>query len=148
MVVTNGPTAVSKTLPGLSSFYRFPGRKVVSSKAALVFRVAAVAEAFSWAGLLIGMYFKYGLHSAHEGGVPVLGMVHGIVFVVYVLTSLLVFKPLAWKPKTLALALLSSVPPLLTWWFEKWALRTGRLDGPERLTYGGTGLFVREPVSA
>src|SRR5689334_13902519 len=89
--------------------YRFPGRKVVSSKAALVFRVAAVAEAFSWAGLLIGMYLKYVLHSAHEGGVPVLGMVHGIVFVVYVLTSLLVFKPLAWKPKTLALALLASV---------------------------------------
>jgi integral membrane protein len=120
----------------------------VSSKAALVFRVAAVAEAFSWAGLLIGMYFKYGLHSAHEGGVPVLGMVHGIVFVVYVLTSLAVFKPLAWKPKTLAMALLASAPPLLTWWFEKWALRTGKLDGPARLTYGGTGLFVREPLSA
>ena len=68
-------------LSGLFVFhFTFPGRKVVSSKAALVFRVAAVAEAFSWAGLLIGMYFKYALHSAHEGGVPVLGMVHGVIF--------------------------------------------------------------------
>ncbi|HKS49249.1 MAG TPA: DUF3817 domain-containing protein [Amycolatopsis sp.] len=120
----------------------------MSSKAAQVFRVAAIAEAFSWAGLLIGMFFKHVVHSAHEGGVPVLGMVHGIVFVTYVVTSLAVFKPLGWKPKTLVFALLSSVPPLFTWWFETWALRTGKLDGPERLTHGGTGLFAREPLSA
>ena len=120
----------------------------MSSKAALVFRVVAVAEAFSWAGLLIGMFFKYVLHSGHEGGVPVLGMVHGVIFVAYVLTSLVVFKPLGWKPKTLLLALLASIPPLFTWWFEKWALRTGKLDCPARLTYGGTGLFARQPVSA
>lgn len=120
----------------------------MSSKAALVFRVAAVAEAFSWAGLLIGMILKYGFGTSHEGGVPVLGMVHGVVFICYVLVSLAVFKPLGWKPKTLVLALLASIPPLFTWWFEKWALRTGRLDGPGRLTYGGTGLFTREPISA
>jgi integral membrane protein len=120
----------------------------VSSKAALVFRVAAVAEAFSWAGLLIGMFLKYVVGTSHEGGVPVLGMVHGVIFICYVLVTLIAFKPLAWKPKTLVLALLASIPPLFTWWFEKWALRTGKLDGPHRLTHGGTGLFVREPVSA
>lgn len=120
----------------------------MSLKAAGLFRVAAVAEAFSWAALLIGMFLKYVVHTAHEGGVPVLGLVHGVIFLIYVLTSLIVFKPLAWKPKTLVLALLASVPPLFTWWFEKWALRTGKLDGPERLAYGGTGLIVRQPVSA
>jgi integral membrane protein len=114
----------------------------VSSKAALVFRVAAVAEAFSWAGLLIGMFLKYVVDAPNEGGVPVLGMVHGVIFVAYVLISLAVFKPLGWKPKTLVLALVASIPPLFTWWFEKWALRTGRLDGPERLANGGTGLFA------
>jgi integral membrane protein len=119
----------------------------VSSKAALVFRVAAVAEAFSWAGLLIGMFFKHVVGNG-DGGVPVLGMVHGVVFVAYVLVSLAVFKPLAWRGKTLVLALLSSIPPLFTWLFEKWALRNGKLDGPERLRHGGTGLFVpEEPVA-
>ncbi|WP_158887377.1 DUF3817 domain-containing protein [Amycolatopsis anabasis] len=116
----------------------------MSSKAAVLFRVAAVAEAFSWAGLLIGMFFKY-VVEAGEGGVPVLGMVHGIIFVAYVLVSLVVFKPLGWRPKTLVLALLSSIPPLFTWIFEKWALRTGKLDGPERLRHGGTGLFASAP---
>jgi integral membrane protein len=119
----------------------------VSSKAAVLFRVVAVAEAVSWAGLLIGMFFKYAL-GAGEGGVPVLGMVHGVVFIVYVLVSLAVFKPLGWRPKTLVLALLSSIPPLFTWAFERWALRSGKLDGPSRLKHGGTGLFRVEKTAA
>ncbi|WP_033291927.1 DUF3817 domain-containing protein [Amycolatopsis jejuensis] len=122
----------------------------MSSKAALVFRVAAVAEALSWLGLLIGMFLKYGVDASGQGGVPVLGMVHGVVFVLYVIISLSVAKPLGWRPKTLVLALLASIPPLFTWFFEKWALRNGKLDGPQRLTHGGVGLFDRapEPVNA
>ncbi|WP_020661947.1 DUF3817 domain-containing protein [Amycolatopsis benzoatilytica] len=120
----------------------------MSSKAALVFRVAAVAEALSWLGLLIGMFLKYVVGASNEGGVPVLGMVHGVVFVLYVITSLSVAKPLGWRGKTLLLALLASIPPLFTWLFEKWALRNGRLDGPERLAQGGVGLFVRVPEPA
>ncbi|MFD2472555.1 DUF3817 domain-containing protein [Amycolatopsis silviterrae] len=120
----------------------------MSSKAALVFRVAAVAEALSWLGLLIGMFLKYVVDASNEGGVPVLGMVHGVVFALYVIVSLSVAKPLGWRGKTLVLALLASIPPLFTWLFEKWALRNGKLDGPQRLTQGGVGLFVRaqEPV--
>lgn len=114
----------------------------MSSKAAVIFRVAAVAEALSWAGLLIGMFLKYAVHSSHEGGVPVLGMVHGVIFILYVLISLSVAKPLAWRPRTLVLALLASIPPLFTWIFEKWALRNGKLDGPDRLEHGGVGLFL------
>ncbi len=122
----------------------------MSSKAALVFRVAAVAEALSWAGLLVGMVLKR-VVGAGDGGVPVLGMVHGVVFVLYVLVSLSVAKSLGWRPKTLILALLSSLPPLFTWWFESWALRNGKLDGPQRLSHGGVGLFARktpEPAAA
>ncbi|WP_340683580.1 DUF3817 domain-containing protein [Amycolatopsis coloradensis] len=119
----------------------------MSSKAALVFRVAAVAEALSWAGLLVGMFLKYAVKLG-EGGVPVLGMVHGVVFVLYVLVSLSVAKPLGWRPKTLILALLSSIPPLFTWLFESWALRNGKLDGPQRLSHGGVGLFTKTPETA
>jgi integral membrane protein len=120
--------------------------EVVSNKAAFLFRVAAVAEAISWAGLLIGMFFKY-VVGAGQGGVPVLGMVHGVVFLAYLVVSLSVIKPLGWRRKTLVLALLASIPPLFTWWFEKWALRSGKLDGRSRLAYGGTGLFQKETAS-
>ncbi|WP_414941480.1 DUF3817 domain-containing protein [Amycolatopsis sp. cmx-11-51] len=121
----------------------------MSSKAALVFRVAAVAEALSWAGLLVGMFLKR-VVGAGDGEVPVLGMVHGVVFVLYVLVSLSVAKSLGWRPKTLILALLASLPPLFTWLFESWALRSGKLDGPQRLSHGGVGLFAGkspEPVA-
>jgi len=114
----------------------------VSSKAAVLFRVTAVAEAFSWAGLLAGMFFKY-VVEAGEGGVPVLGMVHGVVFVAYLLVTLAVARTLGWRPRTIVIALLASIPPFATWAFEKWALRSGKLDGPRRLTNGGTGLYVR-----
>ncbi|PXY20731.1 DUF3817 domain-containing protein [Prauserella muralis] len=120
----------------------------MSSKAAVLFRVVAVAEAFSWAGLLVGMFLKYVVELG-EGGVPVLGMVHGVLFVLYLAVTLAVFKPLGWTGKTLVLALLASVPPLFTWLFESWALRRGKLDGPQRLRHGGTGLIVgRETVNA
>ncbi|MEU6644274.1 DUF3817 domain-containing protein [Saccharomonospora sp. NPDC046836] len=120
----------------------------MSNKAAVLFRVVAVAEAFSWAGLLVGMFLKYVVELG-EGGVPVFGMVHGVMFVLYLAVTLAVFRPLGWRPGTLFVALLASIPPLFTWVFEKWALRRGRLDGPERLAHGGTGLFVgKEPVNA
>ncbi|GAB3476113.1 DUF3817 domain-containing protein [Amycolatopsis cihanbeyliensis] len=115
----------------------------MSGKAAVVFRVVAVAEAFSWAGLLVGMFLKYVVEFG-EGGVPVLGMVHGVMFVLYVLVTLAVFRSLGWRPRTLLLALLASIPPLFTWAFEKWALRSGKLDGPGRHLRGGTGLFVTD----
>jgi integral membrane protein len=113
----------------------------VSHKAALLFRVAAVAEAFSWLGLLIGMFFKYVVH-AGQGGVPVLGMVHGVIFVAYLIATVVAAKVLSWRPWTVVFALLASVPPLFTWLFEKWALRVGKLDHRSP-GHGGTGLFVQ-----
>lgn len=93
----------------------------------LLFRVVATAEAFSWLGLLVGMYLKY-LTDVGEVGVKVFGPIHGGIFVVYVVTVLIVRGPLRWSwPVTLA-ALAASVPPLFTWFFEIWAVRTGRID--------------------
>ncbi|MGH3951767.1 MAG: DUF3817 domain-containing protein [Pseudonocardiaceae bacterium] len=112
----------------------------MSRKAATLFRVVAVAEALSWAALLVGMFVKY-VVGLGEGGVPVVGMVHGIVFMVYVVVALGVFRVLGWDFKTLAFALLASIPPLFTWFFEMWALRSGMLDGPEREQRGGLALY-------
>ncbi|MEV0799312.1 DUF3817 domain-containing protein [Kribbella sp. NPDC050281] len=91
------------------------------------FRTVAIAEAISWTGLLIGMLFKYVL-SDNELGVKIFGPIHGGIFIVYVLTVLLVRGPLRWSWPVTLLALAASVPPLFTWFFEIWAVRTGRID--------------------
>ena len=48
------------------------------------FRIAALLEALSWAGLLVGMYCKYGAMN-NPIGVKVMGPVHGVLFVMYVM---------------------------------------------------------------
>jgi integral membrane protein len=93
-----------------------------------VFRALAIAEACSWMGLLIGMLFKYVV--VHDPiGVQVFGPIHGALFVGYVVATVVVARPLGWDLRTLVLALGASIPPLCTLWFERWALRTGRLGG-------------------
>ncbi|AWL33811.1 MMPL family transporter [Streptomyces albidoflavus] len=91
----------------------------------------AVTEACTWAGLLIGMYFKY-VPETTELGVRIFGALHGAAFVVYVLLTLLVALRLKWRlGRTTLLALLAAVPPFATVAFEIWARRTGRLPGPD-----------------
>ena len=48
----------------------------LNSLTAPAFRVVAVFEAFTWAGLLVGMYFKY-LGNGSELGVQIFGPLHG-----------------------------------------------------------------------
>jgi integral membrane protein len=96
---------------------------------ALAFRAVAVAEALSWVGLLAGMYVKY-VPGTSELGVQVFGPVHGAVFVVYVVVALVAARVLGWSRWTALLALAASIPPLATVVFERWAVRTGRLQVP------------------
>lgn len=93
---------------------------------ARAFRAIAIAEAVSWAGLVIGMLFKYVL-SDNEIGVKVFGPIHGTVFLLYVATVFVVRRPLRWPFGVTAAALVASIPPLFTWFFEIWARRTGRI---------------------
>jgi integral membrane protein len=92
------------------------------------FRLVAVAEAFSWVGLLVAMVFKYGFEQPL--GVTIMGWIHGVVFSAYVVTSLVVFSPLRWRFRVLALALIASVPPLVSVVFERWATRRGLMTPP------------------
>jgi integral membrane protein len=94
------------------------------------FRLAAVAEAISWTGLLIGMAVKYG-PAQDEVGVHVFGPIHGVLFLVFLVAALRVRRGQRWSTAVLAVALLSSVPPLGSVVFERWATRTGRLAEPE-----------------
>lgn len=93
----------------------------------LVFKLVAVAEALSWVGLLVGMYFKH-VAGTTELGVQVFGPIHGAIFVGYVLMTLVVARSLRWGPGVTLAGLACSVPPFATALFEMWAARTGRLD--------------------
>lgn len=97
-----------------------------SRTVATVFRAAAIAEAISWIGLLAGMFVKY-VPQTSEVGVQVFGPIHGAIFVAYAVLALLVGRTLGWSRGTTLLALLASIPPLATVWFERRATRAGIL---------------------
>ena len=94
--------------------------------AATAFRIVAVAEALSWVGLLIGMYVKYGPETT-ELGVKIFGPIHGGIFVAYVAVTLVASRALGWSTRTTVLALVCSIPPLATVWFERLATRNDKL---------------------
>lgn len=98
--------------------------------AATAFRAVAIAEAISWVGLLAGMFVKY-VPQTSELGVQVFGPIHGAVFVAYVVLALAAARTLRWTRGATALALLASIPPLATVWFERRATRTGDLPAGE-----------------
>ncbi len=94
--------------------------------AARWFRFAAIAEAITWLGLLVGMAVKY-VGTGSETGVQIFGRIHGVVVLVYFAVTFLAARQLRWGSRTVAYALLASVPPGATLVFEAWAERTGRL---------------------
>jgi integral membrane protein len=103
---------------------------VTPRTAATVFRIVAVAEALSWIGLLAGMYVKY-VPETTELGVKIFGPIHGGIFLLYVVVALVASRVLRWSPRTTLLALICSIPPLATVWFERVATRNDRLPGRE-----------------
>lgn len=113
----------------------------MQNKIVAVFRLVAVAEAVSWTALLAGMFAKYVLGQG-DGGVPVVGMVHGVLFLGYLTVTLAVARLLRWDAPTLVRAAVAGVLPLGTWPFERWALRTGKLDGPAVASRAGVGLYL------
>ncbi|BBY31086.1 DUF3817 domain-containing protein [Mycolicibacterium sediminis] len=98
------------------------------AKVASWFRVIAFAEAVSWAGLLVGMFFKYAGSPRTEVGVKIFGPIHGGVFVAFVIAAILVGIAHRWRPGTWVLALLGSIVPLGSVIFLIWADRTGRMS--------------------
>lgn len=90
------------------------------------FRLAAIAEAWSWAGLLAGMCFKYLV--VHDPiGVQIMGPIHGALFIVYVVTAIHAAREHRWSAGTIAVAMVAAIPPFLTWPFECWVHKRGML---------------------
>ncbi|MBB6553688.1 DUF3817 domain-containing protein [Nonomuraea rubra] len=82
------------------------------------FRAVAVAEACSWAGLLVGMFFKY-VTETGELGVKIFGPIHGALFVLYVAGVLLSAREAGWSRGAVVLGLACAVPPFTSLWFER-----------------------------
>jgi integral membrane protein len=121
--------------------------KFLSASAVVrAFRLLAVAEAFSWAALLAGMYFKW-IAGTTELGVEIAGPVHGALFIGYGVAALVLWRLQRWPFKVALFAGLSAVLPVATFLFERWALRrgylpAGRLPADEDRVHG----LVMEPA--
>ncbi len=90
------------------------------------FRLAAIAEAWSWVGLLTGMCFKY-LVVHNPIGVQLMGPIHGALFILYLVATIQCAKEFRWSAGTTAIAIAASIPPLATWPFERIAAKRGWL---------------------
>ena len=118
-----------------------------------LFRTVAVAEAVTWALLLLGMFLKY-VTETTELGVRVFGLVHGVVFIGYCLTTLVVAVDQRWPAPRTVLGLAASVPPFCTVLFDVRAERRGvlgttwrlRSDEPTGTAEGVAARIVRKPL--
>jgi integral membrane protein len=89
------------------------------------------------------MFLKYVTRTT-ELGVQVFGMVHGVVFIAYCLTTVLLWVDQRWSFGRLALGLVAAVPPFATVPFERYAERAGLLGDSWRLrTEVPTGLLEK-----
>jgi integral membrane protein len=100
-----------------------------------LFRLVAVAEAVTWAFLLLGMFLKYVTRST-EALVPPAGAAHGFVFLCFVVTLVFVWINQRWSPVTGLLGLASAIVPFATVPYEWWIERRGQLAGAWRLAPG------------
>jgi integral membrane protein len=118
-----------------------------------LFRRVAIAEAVTWALLLSGMFLKY-VTETTELGVRIFGMVHGVVFIAYCLSTVLVAVDQRWSRRRLLLGLVAAVPPFCTvlfdWYVERrgtwgsgWRLRAGQ---PTGVAEHAVAWLVRNPL--
>lgn len=110
-----------------------------------LFRRVAVAEAITWALLLAGMFLKY-VTETTELGVRVGGMLHGVVFVAYCVTTVVVAVDQRWSWRRAVLGLLAAVPPFVTVVFDLVSERQ-RAFGAWRLTVDPPARAVDRPVA-
>lgn len=118
-----------------------------------LFRRVAIAEAVTWSLLLVGMVLKY-VTETTELGVRVGGMLHGVVFVAFCVTTVVVAVDQRWSLGRTLLGLVSAVPPFATvlfdWYAERrgWLARTWRLveAAPERSVDRPVAWLLRNPV--
>jgi integral membrane protein len=97
------------------------------------YRVIAIAEAVTWTLLIAGMLLKY-VVQAGSLGVLIGGSLHGLVFVTYAGTAILVGVNQRWSVKLIAGAVVTAIVPYATIPFDRWLERRVLLEGDWRTT--------------
>ena len=84
----------------------------------LIFRVIAFIEGISYILLMtIGLYFKYQLND--ESYVKLLGLPHGLLFMLYILFAFIVRKYQKWEIKDFSIILFASLVPFGTFYVDR-----------------------------
>ncbi|KGJ72525.1 membrane protein [Cryobacterium roopkundense] len=99
----------------------------------LLFRTVAIAEAITWTLLIAGMLMKYVLEVG-EVGVQVGGFLHGLVFIAFGMTAVLMGVNQHWGPRLTAIAVFTAIVPFATIPLDRRLEKAGRLDGDWRRT--------------
>jgi integral membrane protein len=86
---------------------------------AKLLRVVSVLEGVSYLVLLACVIAKYAFDAAGEGGVPIMGPVHGTIFLVYAVLVLLGRDEQGWGAGQTVLALVLSAIPLGGFYVER-----------------------------
>jgi len=82
------------------------------------FRIVAFLEGVSYILLMtLGLYFKYQLDDASY--VKLLGMPHGLLFVLYIILAYFLRADENWNTKDFIIVLLASVIPFGTFYIER-----------------------------
>ena len=87
------------------------------------FRYVALAEATSFLILLV---LAFAIHS--EGGVDVMGPLHGMLFLAYVALVAVLRGPAGWNPKVTLAVLAGAVLPFGGFAVDRWLASTGQLE--------------------
>jgi integral membrane protein len=74
-----------------------------------ILRIVAVIEATSFLALLVASYLKH--DGQGEVGVQILGPIHGILFLAYIVLALLARETAGWSGWTTVLVLIGAVLP-------------------------------------
>ncbi|WP_298782325.1 DUF3817 domain-containing protein [uncultured Polaribacter sp.] len=87
-----------------------------------IFRIISILEGVSYLLLLfIATPIKY--LQGNETYVKMLGMPHGLLFMLYIVLAIVIKKEMNWSNKTLGIVLLCSIIPFGTFYVDKKYLR-------------------------
>lgn len=83
-----------------------------------IFRIISFLEGVSYLLLMsLGLYYKYALND--PSFVKILGMPHGILFMLYLVLAIIIKKEMNWDYKTLGIVFIASVIPFGTFYVDK-----------------------------
>jgi integral membrane protein len=91
------------------------------------FRYVALAEATSWLALIVATVVKH--TGGSEIGVKILGPVHGLLFIAYVVMTLQLRSEWGWTNKQTFWILLGAVLPFGGYVVDRWLVARERRSG-------------------